>query len=119
MSPGRSVPESHRPSSEVVVWPTDPKFFHPTSVPLGTEMVAGMKAKSTILIFAMACGDRASWEIAAVGPTIMSPHATAHASSARAFVIENLLRRAGRADTTRQPRLGVARPEDRNPRTGV
>jgi len=87
-----SVPEFQRPSSDVLVWETLPKFFHPTIVPLGTEIMEGWNAKSTIRTFARACGDRASWEIAAVGPAIRSPHATAHANRARAFVIENLLR---------------------------
>jgi len=102
MSPGISVPEFQRPSSDVVVWETVPRFFHPTIVPLGTVIVEGWNAKSTIFTFAMACGDLASWEIAAVGPAIMSPHATAQANSARAFAMDNLLRRLDVEDSTHE-----------------
>src|SRR5205809_46209 len=100
MSPGMRMPEFHRPSSDVLVWEALPKFFHPTSVPRGTVIVDGLNAKSTIRTFASAWGDRASWEIAAVGPAINRAHATAHANSARGFVIEKPPSSAGTGDTT-------------------
>src|SRR5512145_3507682 len=49
VSPGASVPESHRPVRDVVVCPTPPRFFHVTRVPRGTSMRRGRNAKSTIL----------------------------------------------------------------------
>jgi hypothetical protein len=50
-SPGASVDESNAGLSEVAEWLTEPLFVQHTVVPSGTVIVAGWKAKLTMLTF--------------------------------------------------------------------
>ena len=48
LPPGLSVPESNAPLKAVTVCDTLPVLCQVTVVPAGTEIIAGMKAKSTM-----------------------------------------------------------------------
>jgi hypothetical protein len=81
-------PMFQRPSSDVLVWETVPKFFQPTSTPRGTVIVEGWNAKSTIFTLPILVGtDRAGCELA-VELTDMSATAAAQTNTARAFAMD-------------------------------
>jgi hypothetical protein len=77
------VPESQRPSSDVLVWEAAPKFFQPTIVPADTETVDGWKGEVDDLHLGYGLRRRGLLRIGGREPASIKADATAHANSTR------------------------------------